>query len=130
MADDPVNQQQFMQDVAAAEGPDGYINLGDPNNLNMPSLDEVLQLIEQMKDLSEEERENLRENLLKYTQTGTTNVVSHSTWDYTIFLAMIVLIMVVFVFFGYKLYVALKQRELRKEGKLKRKEMKKTAKTN
>ncbi|XP_037893352.1 uncharacterized protein LOC119639771 isoform X3 [Glossina fuscipes] len=34
------------------------------------------------------------------------------------------------VFFGYKLYVALKQRELRKEGKLKRKEMKKTAKTN
>uniref|UniRef100_A0A1A9ZB34 Uncharacterized protein n=2 Tax=Glossina TaxID=44049 RepID=A0A1A9ZB34_GLOPL len=129
MADDPVNQQQFMQDVAAAEGPDGYINLGDPNNLNMPSLDEVLQLIEQMKDLSEEERENLRENLLKYTQTGT-NVVSHSTWDYTIFLSMIVLIMVVFVFFGYKLYVALKQRELRKEGKLKRKEMKKTAKTN
>uniref|UniRef100_A0A1A9WQM8 Uncharacterized protein n=1 Tax=Glossina brevipalpis TaxID=37001 RepID=A0A1A9WQM8_9MUSC len=129
MADDPVNQQQFMQDVAAAESPDGYINLGDPNNLNMPSLDEVLQLIEQMKDLSEEERENLRENLFKYTQTGM-NVVSHSTWDYTIFLAMISLIMVVFVFFGYKLYVALKQRELRKEGKLKKKEMKKTAKTN
>uniref|UniRef100_A0A1A9URA2 Uncharacterized protein n=1 Tax=Glossina austeni TaxID=7395 RepID=A0A1A9URA2_GLOAU len=27
MADDPVNQQQFMQEVAAAEGPYGYINL-------------------------------------------------------------------------------------------------------
>lgn len=107
MANDPVNQQQFADDVAAlaAGSGDSYTNIGDPNgDFEMPSLDEVWNLIEQMDGISDEEKANLKENLYnpkegsaedfmrRYAQSGPI----HSSWDYAIFFAMIAIIVLLF----------------------------------
>ncbi|XP_054738300.1 uncharacterized protein LOC129244603 isoform X1 [Anastrepha obliqua] len=146
MADDPVNQQQFAEDVAAlAAAGSGdnlgnpYGNLGDPKgNFKMPSVDEVWKLIQQMEGISDEEKENLKENLYnpqegtaedfmrRYAEPGP----AHSSWDYMIFFAMIALILLVFALFGYKLYKSLMEKELKKQEKLKTKQAKKLKKTN
>lgn len=105
MADDPINQQQFAEDVLAATGEDGNMNLGDPNgNFQMPSVDEVWKLIEGMEGISDEERASIRENLYnpqdgsaedfmkRYAQPG----ISHTSWDYAIFFTMIIIILLIF----------------------------------
>ncbi|XP_065367949.1 uncharacterized protein LOC135960560 isoform X1 [Calliphora vicina] len=140
MADDPINQQQFEEDVLAAAGPDGAMNLGDPDgNFKLPSVEEVWKLIEQMDGISDEERASIRENLYnpqdgsaqdflkRYTQPS---AVAHSSWDYMIFIAMMVIILLIFALFGYKLYKSLMEKELKKQEKLKQKQSKKSKKAN
>uniref|UniRef100_W8BAH1 Uncharacterized protein n=1 Tax=Ceratitis capitata TaxID=7213 RepID=W8BAH1_CERCA len=144
MADDPVNQRQFAEDVAAyaagaAGSGDAPTNFGDPNgNFKMPSVDEVWKIIEQMDGISEEEKANLKENLYnpqegttedfmrRYAQTGPV----HSSWDYVLFFAMIAIIVFVFALFGYKVYKSLTDKERMKKEKLKSKQAKKSKKTN
>lgn len=106
MADDPVNQQQFEEDVLAAAGEDGSMNMGGPDgNFKMPSVEEVWKLIEQMDGISDEERASLKESLYnpaegtaedfikRYAQPA---AVGHTSWDYMIFFAMLVIIMLIF----------------------------------
>lgn len=107
MADDPINQQQFAEDVLAATGADGegFSNLGDPNgNFKMPSVDEVWKLIEQMDGISDEERANIRENLYN-PQEGSAEdfmkryaqpTMNHTSWDYIIFMSMIAILFMIF----------------------------------
>lgn len=105
MADDPVNQQQFEEDVLAAAGQDGSMNLGGPDgNFKMPSVEEVWKLIEQMDGISDEERASLKESLYNPAE-GTAEdflkryaqpAVGHTSWDYMIFFAMLVIIMLIF----------------------------------
>ncbi|XP_023296408.1 uncharacterized protein LOC111679134 isoform X1 [Lucilia cuprina] len=139
MADDPINQQQFEEDVLAAAGQDGSMNLGDPDgNFKLPSVEEVWKLIEQMDGISDEERASIRENLYN-PQDGTPQdflkrfaqpTVTHSSWDYMIFVAMIVILFLIFALFGYKLYKSLMEKELKKQEKLKQKQSKKSKKAN
>ena len=105
MADDPINQQQFEEDVLAAANGDGDMNLGSPDgNFKLPSVEDVWKLIEQMDGISDEERASIRENLYN-PQEGTAEdfikrlaqpTVTHSSWDYMIFLAMIVILFLIF----------------------------------
>lgn len=105
MADDPINQQQFADDVAAsAAAGDGQSFVPD-SNFKMPSVDEVWKMIEQMEGISDEERENLRESLYN-PQDGTPDdfmkrmagqpTMGHTSWDFLIFFAMIAIILLVF----------------------------------
>ncbi|KAM7344730.1 uncharacterized protein ACRADG_011334 isoform 1-T3 [Cochliomyia hominivorax] len=139
MAEDPINQQQFEEDVLAAAGEDGSMNLGDPDgNFKLPSVEEVWKLIEQMDGISEEEKANIRNNLYN-PQDGSAEdfikryaqpAVGHTSWDYMIFFAMIIIIMLIFALFGYKLYKSLMEKELKKQEKLKQKQSKKSKKAN
>ncbi|XP_073811209.1 uncharacterized protein isoform X1 [Musca autumnalis] len=142
MAEDPVNQQQFADDVLAATQDDGSFatnNLGDPNgNMKLPSVDEVWKLIEQMDGISDEERASIRENLYN-PQEGTAEdfmkryaqpAMGHTSWDYIIFFTMLAIIIAIFALFGYKLYKSLMSKELKKQEKLKQKQSKKSKKVN
>ncbi|XP_075167863.1 uncharacterized protein LOC142240029 isoform X1 [Haematobia irritans] len=144
MAEDPVNQQKFAEDVLAASeaSDDGSFvgaNLGDPNgNFQMPSVDEVWKLIEQMEGISDEERASIRENLYN-PQDGSAEdfmkryaqpAMGHTTWDYVIFLTMVAILLMIFALFGYKLYKSLMSKELKKQEKLKQKQSKKSKKVN
>ncbi|XP_017478810.1 PREDICTED: uncharacterized protein LOC108368473 [Rhagoletis zephyria] len=139
MADDPANQKQFAEDVAALAAAGSGDHLGDiGGDYKMPSVDEVWKLIEQMEGISDEEKANLKENLYnpqegtaedfmrRYAQPGPV----HSSWDYTIFFAMIAVIVLVFALFGYKLYKSLMEKELKRQEKQKTKQAKKSKKTN
>lgn len=105
MADDPVNQQQFAEDVLAASEAGEGGDFGDPNgNFQMPSVDEVWKLIEQMEGISDEERASIRENLYN-PQDGTAEdfmkryaqpAMGHTSWDYIIFFTMLAIIIAIF----------------------------------
>ncbi|XP_061387260.1 uncharacterized protein LOC133324992 [Musca vetustissima] len=144
MAEDPINQQQFAEDVLAATQDDGSFaaggNLGDLNgNMGkLPSVDEVWKLIEQMDGISDEERASIRENLYN-PQEGTAEDfmkryaqpdMGHTSWDYIIFFTMLAIIIAIFALFGYKLYKSLMSKELKKQEKLKQKQSKKSKKVN
>ncbi|XP_001361262.3 uncharacterized protein [Drosophila pseudoobscura] len=140
MAEDPLNQQAFAQDVeaaAAAGGPNGFAGAepGHPD-FKMPSADEIWKLVESMDGISDAEREELRESIFnpkppspedfmrQYGQPG------HSSREYMIFFVMLTLILFVFALFGYKLYKSLTEKELKKQEKLKSKQQKKAKKSN
>uniref|UniRef100_A0A1Q3G4A3 Protein with signal anchor n=1 Tax=Culex tarsalis TaxID=7177 RepID=A0A1Q3G4A3_CULTA len=89
----------------------------------MPSLDEFIKMLETMDSLSDEEKEQLKQDVLKNSMTGRKIEAGFS--DYLVFLTMIVLIASVFVFFGYKLYLSLTEKERKREEKLKAKQSKK-----
>ncbi|XP_067632239.1 uncharacterized protein [Eurosta solidaginis] len=137
MADDPINQQLFAEDVAAYAAGDDYdydIDNSD-SNFEMASVDEVWQMIEEMDDISDEEKAELKESLYNPMKAAEHLVnhldqTVHTSWDYMIFLLMIGLVMIVFALFGYKLYKSLKEKELKKQEKLKSKQAKKSKKTN
>lgn len=105
MAEDPINQQQFEEDVLAAANSDGDMGFGSPDgNFKLPSVEEVWKLIEQMDGISDEERASIRENLYN-PQEGTAEdflkrfaqpTVTHSSWDYVIFLTMIAILFLIF----------------------------------
>uniref|UniRef100_A0A8D8BE32 (northern house mosquito) hypothetical protein n=1 Tax=Culex pipiens TaxID=7175 RepID=A0A8D8BE32_CULPI len=96
---------------------------GADGNFKMPSLDEFIKMLEGMDSLSDEEKEQLKQDVLKNSMTGRKMEAGFS--DYLVFLTMIVLIASVFVFFGYKLYLSLTEKERKREEKLKAKQIKK-----
>lgn len=96
---------------------------GADGNFKMPSLDEFIKMLETMDSLSDEEKEQLKQDVLKNSISGRKMEAGFS--DYLVFLTMIVLIASVFVFFGYKLYLSLTEKERKREEKLKAKQSKK-----
>lgn len=96
---------------------------GADGNFKMPSLDEFIKMLEIMDSLSDEEKEQLKQDVLKNSMAGRKIEAGFS--DYLVFLTMIVIIASVFVFFGYKLYLSLTEKERKREEKLKAKQAKK-----
>lgn len=108
MAEDPLNQRAFAEDVAAAAAAGGDEGFALPPGsgpgsagFQMPTADEIWKMVESMDGITDDERAELRESifnpkaaspddLLKYGQPG------HSSKEYIIFFVMLALILLVF----------------------------------
>lgn len=108
MAEDPLNQRAFAEDVAAAAAAGGDQGFALPPgaspgaaDFQMPSADEIWKMIESMDGITDDERAELRESIfnpkppspddfMKYGHPG------HSSREYLIFFVMIALILIVF----------------------------------
>ncbi|EDW73979.2 uncharacterized protein [Drosophila tropicalis] len=149
MAEDPINQQAFAQDVAAAAeagGPAGFAGagMGGPGSpdFKMPSAEEIWKIVEGMDGITDAEREELRENIFNPKSPedilrpynggagGLPHRLGHSSSEYWVFFVMLALILLVFALFGYKLYKSLTEKELKKQKKLESKQQKKSKKSN
>ncbi|XP_055837508.1 uncharacterized protein LOC129905905 isoform X2 [Episyrphus balteatus] len=113
------------RDVEVGSGLGSMINSG---KFEMPSMDDIMKLIDSMKDISDEERENLKSSIM-FPDAATTdkmrqqfeaaNQIGPSSIDYFLFMAMVGLIALVFALFGYKLYKSLMEKEHKKQEKQK-----------
>ncbi|KAL5288702.1 hypothetical protein ACFFRR_009120 [Megaselia abdita] len=109
----------------------------DGGNFQMPSVEQILEIIETM-DMSPEEKADLKKSILEGPEGGFGNMVkdqvaqavANSPTDYLIFVVMIAVIACVFALFGYKLYQTLVGREVKKQEKQKAKQEKKNKKKN
>lgn len=106
MAEDPVNQQAFADDVAAAAaagGPAGFAGAepGSPD-FKMPSADEIWKMVESMEGISDTEREELRESIFNPKPPSPEDFMrqyghpGHSSREYIFFFVMLALILLVF----------------------------------
>ncbi|XP_043642816.1 uncharacterized protein LOC122612956 isoform X1 [Drosophila teissieri] len=140
MAEDPVNQQAFAEDVAAAAAAGGAGGFAGPEpghaDFKMPSADEIWKLVEGMEGISDDERAELRESIFNPKPPSPEDFMrqyghpGHSSREYLVFFVMLALILIVFALFGYKLYKSLTEKELKKQEKLKSKQQKKAKKSN
>ncbi|XP_037904109.1 uncharacterized protein LOC119647283 isoform X2 [Hermetia illucens] len=115
MADEVVQDNVLPENPEELNVPQG--EGFDPSK--MPSLEELLKMVDGMQDMSEEERNELRAALLKPDR------VTLTAGDYIVFITMISIILLVFAFFGYKLYKSLTEKDRKREEKLKAKQAKK-----
>ncbi|KAJ8963104.1 hypothetical protein NQ318_018569 [Aromia moschata] len=113
----------------------------EPPPFKMPSLEQMLAAIEKMPGLSDEDRDSLREGVLNREQGAgfgglpqgglpqgalpQTARGSNMTVELLLLFTFVSLIVFIFVFFGYKLYKSLVERERRKEEKKRQKLQKK-----
>lgn len=90
------------RDVEVGSGLGNMINSGQ---FEMPSLENIMSLIDSMKDISDEERESLKASIMfpdadaadkMRQQFESTNQLRPSSIDYFLFLAMVGLIALVF----------------------------------
>ncbi|KAH8372459.1 hypothetical protein KR093_011634, partial [Drosophila rubida] len=109
MAEDPINQQAFAEDVAAAAaagGDQGFAlppgaGPGSPD-FKMPSADEIWKIVESMDGISDEERAELRESIFNPKPPSPEDFMrqyghpGHSSREYIVFFVMIALILLVF----------------------------------
>jgi len=110
MAEDPINQRAFAEDVAAAAAaggeqgfamPPGGGGPGSPD-FKMPSADEIWKLVESMDGISDEERAELRDSIYNPKPPSPEDFLKqyghpgHSSREYIIFFVMIALILLVF----------------------------------
>lgn len=123
VADDVISETLSGADQVLGQDAPQMPPFGADGNFKMPSLDEFIKMLENMDSLSDEEKEQLKQDVLKNSMAGRKMEAGFS--DYLVFLTMIVLIASVFVFFGYKLYLSLTEKERKREEKLKAKQAKK-----
>lgn len=123
MENQVVHEETLLdRDVEVGSGLAGMIDSG---KFEMPSMDQILSLIDNMKDISEEERESLKHSIMfpdtdkMRQQFEAANQIGHSSIDYLLFIAMVGLVALVFALFGYKLYKSLMEKEYKKQEKLK-----------
>ncbi|XP_057319436.1 uncharacterized protein LOC130663898 [Microplitis mediator] len=95
----------------------------------LPSPDELLAMLESM-NLSDEEKANLHDAIMNNANLDSVverSQTSGKPFMYQIFmlLGLLSIVAVIFVFFGYKLYKSLIEKERRREMKRKQKELKK-----
>ncbi|KAH8407522.1 hypothetical protein KR222_004838, partial [Zaprionus bogoriensis] len=109
MAADPVNQQAFAEDVAAAAaagGEEGFAmppgsGPGSPD-FKMPSAEEIWKMVEAMDGISDEERAELRESIFNPKPPSPEDFMrqyghpGHSSNEYIVFFVMLALILLVF----------------------------------
>ncbi|KAH8280440.1 hypothetical protein KR018_007320 [Drosophila ironensis] len=109
MAEDPVNQQAFAEDVAAAAaagGAEGFapapgVEPGHPE-FKMPSPEEIWKLVQDMEGISDEERAELHESIFNPKQPSPEDFMrqyghpGHSSREYIVFFVMLALILLVF----------------------------------
>ena len=66
-----------------------------PGDFKMPSMEEMIQMLDNLKDLSDEEREDLKKDLLNRA-TNKVSALPTSSNDYIVFMIMVALIAFVF----------------------------------
>lgn len=96
---------------------------GGAGNFKMPSMEEFIEMLKHMDSLSDEEKEQLKLDVMKNSMVN--RKVETGLSDYMVFFVMVLLIASVFAFFGYKLYLSLTEKERKREEKLKAKQVKK-----
>ncbi|XP_067003828.1 uncharacterized protein [Anabrus simplex] len=94
-------------------------------DMEMPSAEKLLELLNQMEGISEEDREELRKELFIRQHMMDPPVPGVFTNQALMLLIMLGIVALIFVFFGYKLYKSLKERERKREEKRKMKQQKK-----
>ncbi|XP_058793662.1 uncharacterized protein LOC131665641 [Phymastichus coffea] len=121
------------------DGDDGVVEDELPRNPfpdgKMPSAEELLKMLDSMGGLSDEDKEALRRDLLKKAQGGFVDddlvadeqhiATSFFASQFFILVVMLAVITLIFVFFGYKLYSSLSERERKREEKRKNRQLKK-----
>lgn len=110
MAEDPINQQAFAEDVAAAAaagGADGFAGAspgpepGHPD-FKMPSPEDIWKMVQDMEGISDAEREELRESIFNPKPPSPEDFMrqyghpGHSSREYMVFFVMLALILLVF----------------------------------
>ncbi|XP_033220664.1 uncharacterized protein LOC117175171 isoform X1 [Belonocnema kinseyi] len=110
------------------------VNADSAEGQKMPSTEELLQMVDSM-GLAEDEKQNLIDRILKGLPLPAADAgvepekvfaaADYFTYQTILFLSMVSLITLIFVFFGYKLYTSLSERERKREEKRKLKQMKK-----
>ncbi|XP_058465590.1 uncharacterized protein LOC131439065 isoform X2 [Malaya genurostris] len=103
------------------KGPEMMLN--EKGDFKMPNLEEFIKMLEHMDGMSDEEKDQLKNEVLRNSMRGRKMDVGFS--DYLVFLTMVIIMASVFVFFGYKLYLSLTEKERKREEKLKAKQAKK-----
>ncbi|XP_014225412.1 uncharacterized protein LOC106651434 [Trichogramma pretiosum] len=127
------------EDVTVEDAPNADFP-GMPGG-KMPTADELLKMLDSMTGLSDEDKENLRRDLLKqaagalpsgsqaeYPQDegfASRVVTSLFASQFLVLMVLLSIIALIFVFFGYKLYKSLSEREKKREEKKKNKQLKK-----
>ncbi|XP_046809517.1 uncharacterized protein LOC111679134 isoform X2 [Lucilia cuprina] len=82
-----------------------------------------VQFIHEMKDSFRATIDKIETKLMQHAQF-------ERVYNYSIFAAIIFLLLFIFALFGYKLYKSLMEKELKKQEKLKQKQSKKSKKAN
>ncbi|XP_012285493.1 uncharacterized protein LOC105702478 isoform X1 [Orussus abietinus] len=123
-ADKELDDAIVEDEPSSGEAPD-LPGLGQ----KLPTPAELLKMLDSMAGLSEEDKENIRSEILKNQQgQGHAKALSASsdfTTETALLLVLLGVIALVFVFFGYKLYRSLSERERKREEKKRNKQMKK-----
>ncbi|XP_058831935.1 uncharacterized protein LOC131690291 isoform X2 [Topomyia yanbarensis] len=117
--------EDVISDTAGVDfGQDGpKMPLDDAGNFKMPSMEEFIKMLDHMDSMSDEEKEQLKKEVLRNSMQDRKLEVGLS--DYFVFITMVIIMVSVFVFFGYKLYLSLTEKERKREEKLKAKQAKK-----
>ncbi|KAJ3648729.1 hypothetical protein Zmor_020508 [Zophobas morio] len=107
-------------------------DIPDRGEFQMPSIEELLKALDRMEGLSDENKEELRQSLLRRANGEEPDffadpVLPNSGMSHDLLVLFLVLtvLLFIFVFFGYKLYKSLTDRERRKEEKRRQKQQKK-----
>ncbi|CAH1365051.1 unnamed protein product [Tenebrio molitor] len=109
-------------------------DLPEHGDFQMPPLEELLKALEGMDGLSEENKQELRESLIsRANQENPDFFANHVETaknagmapDLLVLFLLLAIVVLIFVFFGYKLYKSLADRERRKEEKRRQKQQKK-----
>lgn len=96
---------------------------GGAGDFKMPSMEDFIKMLENMDSLSDEEKEQLKLDVMKNSMGS--RKIEAGLSDYMVFLVMVLLIASVFVFFGYKLYLSLTEKDRKQQEKQKAKQSKK-----
>ncbi|XP_076241449.1 uncharacterized protein LOC143183667 isoform X2 [Calliopsis andreniformis] len=123
-AEETVNVAE--EDVSDATIPPDAIPSFDGN---LPTPQQLLEMIDSMSGISEEEKATLKEDLLKSIQgqgfDGNPVAGNAMTMETLILLSLLGVVALIFVFFVYKLFRCLSEREMKREEKKKNKQLKK-----
>lgn len=118
--------QEGAQEAAGAT-PELHIPVGEGK---LPTPQQLLEALDSMTGLSEEEKTQLKEDLLKNIHERATQAqAAVANGDFTsqtvMLLALLSIVALIFVFFVYKLFKLLSDRENKREEKKKNKQLKK-----
>ncbi|XP_034178268.1 uncharacterized protein LOC117603343 isoform X1 [Osmia lignaria lignaria] len=113
--------------VAPEEASQGIPNLEG----ELPSPEQLLEMLDSLAGISDEEKATLKEELLKNIQdvagagAGMSPTGNDMTMQTMVLLSLLALVALIFVFFVYKLFKCLSERQIKREEKKKIKQMKK-----
>ncbi|CAH1106079.1 unnamed protein product [Psylliodes chrysocephalus] len=116
-----------------ADEESGIPNFGVPGGKPLPTAEELLKALENMP-LSEEDKKELRESIVrgglareaeKLIDQAAGTAGSSKSGEMVLLFVMISFVFLVLVFFGYKLYSSLMEKERRREEKKRQKQQKK-----
>ncbi|XP_043663863.1 uncharacterized protein LOC122627107 [Vespula pensylvanica] len=96
---------------------------------SLPNTQQLLEMLDSITGMSEEEKADLRADLMKDIQGRASDVQQMPTRDLVdqtfILLSLLAVVALIFVFFIYKLFKCLREREQKREEKKKNKQLKK-----